>query len=331
MSLNEQIIQHLEGSGTPFTTAELAAALGVESKKVSSALSKLVKAEKIRRDDQGRVYALIDTSYMDEEAPSSTPADEDGGPATFKPGDKTVNIDAWKRKITALLAKAERTDNDHERDAFTAAAERLMLKLGIHHAELEAVGEVKKEKIVEVSRVWKGNYSIALIPFTGMVADGFGHIQTLQSTRNACHRTSYIIGPESQVEEFCRLLDSLVLQVMPALHRWQKENREARRYLTDMEKFIQHRSFITGFGQQVGDRLWAARKMEEKEMSTGAELVVANRDSEVSDWIKNQYPVLGKARGMKYGDAVARQAGREAGKKATLNSKAVANPKAVAK
>ena len=70
----------------------------------------------------------------------------------------------YHEKIAKLLAKAERTDNEHERDAYTQQAERLMLKLGIERAELESAGEVKAEDIVEVTREWTGNYAITMVP-----------------------------------------------------------------------------------------------------------------------------------------------------------------------
>lgn len=61
-------------------------------------------------------------------------------------------LDKMKDKIAKLLAKAERTDNEHEAETFTASAHKLMLAYGIELAELESAGEVKPEEIVEVYR-----------------------------------------------------------------------------------------------------------------------------------------------------------------------------------
>lgn len=341
MSIPTRILEHIEGSGQKYTTGELAGQLDLPSKTVSSVLSKLIKSGKLVRFEDGRVgvpYVESQAEYdnwsqdqaaadLDEQAPHGQ--DVPSGPEKpsaeeFKAGDKTVDVASWKRKITAMLAKAERTENEHERDAFMKAAEKLMVRLGIHRAELEAVGEAQKEKIVEVSRVWRGNYSIVMLLFTYDVAMGFGDLTVLQATRSAVHRTSFIIGPKSQVEEFMVLINSLELQSLSALKRWQKETRVERADLTDMEKYIQHRSFLAGFGSMVSRRLLAIRKTEEQSMSTGAELVVADRRSDIQAWVDEQYPNVGKSRGgTKYSDAGSRMAGQEAGKKADLNQKKI--------
>jgi hypothetical protein len=230
-----------------------------------------------------------------------------------------------KDKIAKLLAKAERTDNEHERDAFNAQAERMMLRLGIEKAELEAAGEVKPEDIVEVLRHWTGNYSIVMVPFVADVASGFGNITVLQSkNHNGMLRVTFIIGHKSDVEEFCKLIDSLAVQVMSALKRWQREYREERRWLTDMEKYTQHRSFITGFGEGVRRRLMAERREEEKTASTGAALVLASKMDRIQAWQDDTYGELKNSRGgAQTYSAHAASDGYVAGQQANLGEKAV--------
>lgn len=232
------------------------------------------------------------------------------------------NIDEMKAKIAKLLAKAEGTTNEAERDAFTAKAETLMLRLGIARAELEAVGEANPEPVIEVQRCWRGNYSIVMVPFTGSIAGALGNITTLQSTWSAVRRYSYLIGHQSDVERLTQLLDSLEIQVMSALHRWQREHREERRYMTDMEKFIANRSFITGFGNTVASRLRAERKTEEATASSGAELVLVSKQARVDDWVGRQYPKLRKGRGgAREYDYSAYVSGGAAGRNADLGHK----------
>lgn len=235
------------------------------------------------------------------------------------------SIEDMKRKIAALLAKAERTDNEHERDAFNAQAERMMLRLGIEKAELEAAGEVKPEEIVEVTREWHGNYSIVMLPFVADVAAGFGNLTILQSSNyNGMRRTSFIIGHKSDVEEFCRLIDSLHLQVMSALKRWQKETREQRRYYTDMEKYVGNRSFIGGFGMAVRRRLFEERRQEEATASTGAALVLASKMDRILAWRDEQYNNLRPARGgIQQHSSIAAGAGAIAGRNADIGNKRV--------
>lgn len=228
----------------------------------------------------------------------------------------------YKDKIAKLLAKAERTDNDHERDAFTAQAERLMLKMGIERAELESAGEIKAEDIVEEKRLWTGNYAIVMVPFTTRVGRSFGSLNFLQSkNHNGMQRWSYVIGHKSDVAEFLTLLDSLHLQVMAALKRWQRANVEERRYLTDMEKYTQNRSFIEAFGSAVAWRLQEERKQEEAEASTGAALVLASKQDRVDLWVGEQYTNLRSSRtGARTYDGAAAMAGHIAGQQASLGS-----------
>lgn len=235
------------------------------------------------------------------------------------------NVEALKVKIAKLLAKAERTDNEHERDAFNAQAERMMLRLGIEKAELEAAGEVKPEEIVEVTREWRGNYSIVMVPFVSNVARGFGNLTILQNkSRNGMLRTTFIIGHKSDVEEFCRLLDSLALQVMSALKRWQRDNREDRAWMTDMERYTGNRSFITGFGWAVEARLRAERTEEEATASTGAALVLASKEERIQGWMDEAHPNLRPGRGgARTHSHMASAAGQSAGQNASLGNKSV--------
>lgn len=291
-------------------TGDIAAALGVPSKQVSSVLSKLVKADRVVRENG---------AYAD---PNLTEGEDLIGNVSK---DRTFGFDEMKTKIAKLLSKAERTSNDKERDAFNAKAEHLMLKLGVQKAELEATGDVKPEKIVEVTRDFPGYYSIVMIPFTVNVAGGFGNLTVLQQNlHNTLTRRAYIIGHEMDVQQFTTLLDSLSVQVMHALHVWQKENIEERRDLTDMEKYIQHRSFISGFGREVGARLADERVQEEELASEGAALVLASKQSRINSWMEETYPKIGNAKGgARQWSSRSAAAGRKAGAKADLGNKRV--------
>lgn len=264
-----------------------------------------------------------------EEAPAEDgTADADAELADETPvGSKTVDIEKMKDRIAMFLAKAEATNFDEERDTFNAAAEKLMIRLGIARAELEGRGEAKPEKIVEVKREYPGNYSISYIPFVYHVAGGFGHLTILQQRTAGLTRYAYIIGTESDVQEFCTLLDSLEIQVKHALRLWQKENIEVRRGLTDMQKFLQHRSFIEGFGAKVGSRLAERRDKEETGLSTGTELVLVSKDDRRQEFLDETYGELKQDKATRRHSSVGFAAGHRAGANASLGEKGIAGTK----
>lgn len=241
----------------------------------------------------------------------------------------TASIDDTKRKIELLLAKAAGTDNDAERDAFTAKAEAMMVKWGIEEAELQSRGEVKPEEIVEVRRVYTGNYSIAFLPFVSRVTGAYGNLRHLQSNLSGSRRMAYIIGHKTDVEFVTTLLDSLEAQAKAALHAWQKQSS-----LVDMrgwEHVKASRAFIDEFGITVARRLRATREQATAEVvvSSGAELVLASKAQRVEAQVATWYPKLGKARGGMEYSSYGRAAGREAGQKASLGGKALGQTKGI--
>ena len=207
------------------------------------------------------------------------------------------NLEEMKAKIVKLLAKAEGNANTHEREAFMDKAEALMLKLGVARAELESVGQLRTDPVVEHTKLWKGNYSIVMLPFTARLARGFGDLTVLQYVSSPTRRWSYIIGHQSDVEQFMVLLESLSLQAMLELRSWQKEKVELRRDLTDMQKFIQNRSFIEGFGARAAQRVEDLRGVALQDVSPGAALVLVSKRSRVDDWVGEAYPNMKPARG----------------------------------
>jgi hypothetical protein len=230
-----------------------------------------------------------------------------------------AELSKMKAKILVMLAKAESSEFPEERDLFNAGAEKLMIRLGITAAELEAAGEVQAEKVIEVNRTYPGEYSIAMLPLVNSVAHGFGHITILQGqVYGTLSRKAFIIGHESDVEQFTVLLDSIALQVKSALRRYQKENREERRWLSDRNKHLQSRSFIEGFGAKVGERLLARRTTEEVGVSTGTALVLASKEARIADWMSENYPSLKQSPSHKYSRA-GYTAGSYAGATASLN------------
>jgi hypothetical protein len=237
----------------------------------------------------------------------------------------TRDLAKMKARIAQLLAQAESTTYEAERDTFNAAAEKLMLRLGIVRAELESIGEAKPEKVIEVRREYKGIHAIGFISFGHAILRGFGHVTALQSSYNRGRsRLLYLIGTESDVRELSQLLDSLELQVISALGRWRSETATDRKYMTAMDKELRDRSFISGFGSTVGQRLREARTVEEKVVTgTSTALVLVGKDERVQEYMNQAHPNLRHTTSRQGHSSAGSSAGRSAGAKADLGQKRV--------
>lgn len=246
--------------------------------------------------------------------------------------DTSKNLEKMKAKIAMLLAKAESTNFPEEAETFSAAAEKLMLRLGIARAELESIGETKPEEVVQEKRLYRGIFAIANIGATSAIAHGFGHITCLQSSLNRGRlRCIYLIGVKSDVADLLQLLDSLDVQAMAALAAWRKETKGERAYLTAMEKELRDRSFLTGFGSTVGSRLSEARRVAEGEVEkgSGTELVLVGKQERVEEFMAANHPNLRKVTSRQGHSSAGAMAGRQAGAKANLGQKGLGNRKAL--
>jgi len=235
-----------------------------------------------------------------------------------------VTITDTKTKIALLLAKAEGSDNEHERDAFNAQAERMMLRLGIERAELESVGESKPEDIVKQMRVWRTIYAPVMNQFACWIGDGYGDLTCLQTRFGKDRVATHIVGHESDVTEFLVLLESLNLQVWTAVKRFRKEYAAYRRCNTIHENFVADRSFIQSFALAVCARLKAERQEETATATPGAALVLASKQSRIDQWTQNKYPNMKEEKGREnQWSGLGSQAGYAAGQKASLGGKAI--------
>jgi len=238
----------------------------------------------------------------------------------------TDTLAAYRDKIAKLLAKAERTDNEHEAEAFTAKAEALMLQYGIERAELQAAGKVQAEEIVEKTVNWSTIYAPTWGSFLYTLSFAWGDLTVLQSRYGKDHVRSYVIGHERDVEDFLILVTSLQLQATTAMKRFRRENAEERRYNTIHENFVIDRSFLGGFASTCASRLRAMRRevREETPTTPGAALVLASKQDRVDAWVAEKYPKLGKGRSSRaQHSSTGSAAGRVAGQRADLGGKRV--------
>lgn len=227
-----------------------------------------------------------------------------------------------KAKIAGLLAKAERTDNEHERDAFNAKAEHLMLKYGIEQAELQAAGKVKAEEIIEVKLPFTGIYAVIMPDFTHSVAKALGNLTVLQAKSwDGKTRYAYVIGHKSDVEAAQVLIASLQLQAQSSMKRWWKTF-DDKTWMSNMEQYKARRQFMMSFGYGAADRIRSERRTEEATVSAGAALVLASKQDLVNSYVQAAYNPKA-ARGGVQGGMAGHSEGRAAGRQANVGTTAV--------
>lgn len=199
-------------------------------------------------------------------------------------------------KVKALLAKADSSEHEAERDAFYAKAQELIIKHAIDEADL---APEEREKIIKV-----------VIPRTPKRADDalFNAVCLQNSVKyitvggpNALNgRQAWLIGFPTDIE-FCQALNaSLVLQREADLERdWQS--------VSGVHGKEWKASFRLHFAARIRTRLREFASKAQENTAPGTGLVLADRSAQVAAHVANTETRLVKAQ------VRASSAGREAG------------------
>ncbi|MFB4276067.1 DUF2786 domain-containing protein [Nonomuraea sp. MTCD27] len=226
-------------------------------------------------------------------------------------------------RVRKLLAKAEGTDNEHERDTFMAAANQLMAKYGIEQAMLAATdrsSEKPTNRRITVENPWADVKANLIYN----VAEAVGCKSIMITGVRGC-KVVQIFGFESDLERAELLYTSLLLQMASALTRVEIPYYDSPR--------AYRRSWMLGFKNEVVSRIRAAERAAVREYeadrppassATGpsTELVLASRKEAVDKAVAEVFPSLKRgnglsSRGSGYG------AGRAAGRQADIGGKRV--------
>lgn len=265
-------------------------------------------------------------------------------------------------KIAKLLKKAEATDNAHEAEAFMQAAQRLatstQIDLEVARAH-SAKGEQRKVPTQETYKLFerrarKLGKTTYVSLFLGIAAANDVKCDIAQDSSHI-----YMYGFDTDIELVVALYESLSAQMLIASDHhlkhgeremvW-KEATEKYNYRTREWEFKDSQmvpesgrtvrvSFQEAFAHQVTRRLREARKlavqavedqraqeaaalMQDVDVSSGAELVLANKAVEVADFYKSKSNARGSYRGFRNSgnsySHTANNAGAEAGRRARL-------------
>jgi hypothetical protein len=234
-----------------------------------------------------------------------------------------------EEKIAALLRQAEDSAvTPAEAEAFSAMAEKLMIRYGIEQLTVDVAKLGRSqvtEKIIRDELWFSGVYAQANAHMLGHVIMGFPNLRTVVSRGDKQHAV-YVIGYESDVRAVRALLDSLVIQANLALTAWINQARDDGSWseLTGTQKFKARRTFLVTFGQTVRSRI-ARLHHEEYATTTGAEVALRDRGSEVDAFVATDVGRTGKTRALKSGGVNAARAGRAAGERASVGQREVRN------
>lgn len=229
-----------------------------------------------------------------------------------------ANDESLLAKIRALLAKAERTTNPHEAEAYNTKVAELVAKYGIDQALLaEKVPElnIPGDKRITV----QGPYLQGKVELICWVASALRCRTVKRSWGSRTELEVHVFGIQSDLERFEILYTSLLLQASSGLQRVEVPYWEHARTFRN--------AWLRGFSAAVVARLRKAEALAEQNArqtaaeagTPGVALVLADRKALVDRRVEELYPDLGKPTKRKVkGSREAFNSGVAAGNRADL-------------
>ncbi|MEU6795435.1 DUF2786 domain-containing protein [Nonomuraea wenchangensis] len=182
-------------------------------------------------------------------------------------------------RVRKLLAKAERTDNEHERATFMAAASALMAKHGIDALSPGADRETPGDRVVTLPAPWAREKA----RLVSLVAQAVRCRPLLIGRGDDGHRV-HVFGFAADLERADLLATSLLLQMASGLARVRPPG-------DAVSPRAYRRSWLIGFTDEVYRLLCAAEAGAEADAAgTGTALVLADRRAEVERAVAAHYP-----------------------------------------
>lgn len=223
------------------------------------------------------------------------------------------------RKVQGLLAKAESTEFEAEREAFYAKAQDLMTRHAIDEALLDRAG--RKAEVKPTSEVFVYTDNQANRPPKRNLLTAVARanrVRVVYYNGSKKEQKAMLVGFADDLEYVKLVYTSLYLQG----HR-----EGGRAYLASdryASRVVYLTNFLLGFASKVDERLRAQnRKTEEAvkaETGTSTALVLVDRTKAVDDHVGELFPNLSNGRRVRIGYARgAHGAGQAAGAKADLS------------
>lgn len=229
--------------------------------------------------------------------------------------------DDMLRKIQGLLAKADGTDNEHERDAFYAKAQALMLKHAIDEAMLAAAGNGQEDDRTPIVEAFTFSADDRFRPGKMSLLHGIAETNRVRAVFHRAtkkNQQSSLVGFKSDIEFVKLLYTSALMQAMGASNKaWKQSAGSGSRHTFTS-------NFIYGFAGTVTRRLDEAARQAKADAGvtegTSTALALIDRDQQISDKFAEAFPRVGTARGSLSRNGDARLAGAAAGRNADLSA-----------
>ncbi|QYC43127.1 hypothetical protein Nocox_27655 [Nonomuraea coxensis DSM 45129] len=203
-------------------------------------------------------------------------------------------------RVRKLLAKAERTDNEHERATFMAAASALMARHGIDALPPGRDRQAPGDRVVTLPGPWAREKA----RLVSLVAQAV-RCRPLLIGRGDGGQRVHVFGFAADLERADLLATSLLLQMASGLARVRPPG-------DAVSPRAYRRSWLLGFTDEVYRLLCAAEAGAEADAAaagTGTALVLADRRAEVERAVAAHYPrvrmSVPRTSGTGYGDGVA--------------------------
>lgn len=225
-------------------------------------------------------------------------------------------------KIAALLAKAESTNSEHERDTLLAKATELQFKYAIDEAMLRATSAASAQEIVMIKLCQEKN--TPTIKAKRILADGLAKLNRCFSYLAGGRAYMAIHGTRSDTSFVEQMYVSLVLQMEHAMFH-AESTRPAGEALGSWRI-----SFAYGYVGRVLARLQEAQSRMEADVEPGALVLVRDQTDRIRDSLLGDGMKFRKGAGAKHrGSLAGSQAGRRAADSADLGGTRVGSSRAL--
>ena len=231
--------------------------------------------------------------------------------------------DKMLARIAALLRQAEGTDNQHEADAFMAAAQRLATATSIDLAVARAHSDKRTKAQAPVQRtVTIGNAGTRGLRTYVQLFTVIAHANDVKCDVASNSTFVYAYGFAEDIDAIHALYASLVLQMVKASDAYLATG--AHRPTPTITARI---NFQLAFGARIGQRLGEAREQATQDAERAQDdrpgTAIALRDKDIE--LKSYYRAASRARGTWRATSAtagysssARRAGDRAGRRARL-------------